>query len=93
MFDLLAVQKESYKKEIEVLRSVNEEKEAKKNNVVVEHQEQLEKIEEEHEIKIVDLHEKKKEELASTIEKNNPESLAKEVAKILNAQYHKNSGS
>jgi len=91
MFDLLAAQKESYKKEIDVLKKASEEKEARKNDVVVEHQKELEKIEERHQLKIADLHDKKREELVSTIEKNkdNPESLAREVAKVLSAQFHK----
>ena len=82
MFDLLNAQKQSYKKEIDVLKKVSEEKEAKK-------------IEEKHQVKIADLHDEKKEELASTIEKNkdNPESLAREVAKVLSAQFHKNNRS
>ena len=95
MFDLLNAQKQSYKKEIDVLKKVSEEKEAKKNDAFAGYQKEIEKIEEKHQVKIADLHDEKKEELASTIEKNkdNPESLAREVAKVLSAQFHKNNRS
>ena len=92
MFELLEKQKQNYEEEIRILETASKEKEEKKNKLFEEHKEEIEKIEKEHDIKVADLQEKKKEELASTIEKNkdNPESLAKEIAKILSVQFHKN---
>ena len=92
MFELLDKQKQNYEKEIQILQTASKEKEEKKNKVFSEHIEEVKKIEEEHEIKVADLQEKKKEELASTIQKNkdNPESLAREVARVLSSQFHKN---
>jgi uncharacterized protein YdiU (UPF0061 family) len=92
MFELLEKQKQGYEKEIQILEAASKEKEEKKNKVFEDHREEIDKIEKEHDIKVSELQEKKKEELASTIQNNkgNPESLAREVAKVLSAQFHKN---
>ena len=51
---------------------------------------EIKKIEEDHNLKVQDLEEEKQKELVETLEKNKnkPENLAKEIAKILSASYH-----
>ena len=91
LFELLLKQKESYEKELEVIKNVNEEKELEKNKTFKEHKEELEKIEKEHNLELEDLEEDKREELIKIIEENKdkPDDLAEEVAKILSAEYFK----
>ena len=55
LFELLLKQKESYEKELEVIKKVNEEKELEKNKTVEERREELKKIEEEHDLKLEEL--------------------------------------
>jgi glucan phosphoethanolaminetransferase (alkaline phosphatase superfamily) len=91
LFGLLFRQREQYEKELEVITSVNEEKDLKKEKVVEAHKEELEKIEKEHDVKIEDLKKEKHAELVTTIEENkdSPDKLAEEIAKILSAKFHK----
>ena len=55
------------------------------------HKEELEKIEKEHDVKIEDLEKEKHAELVAIIEENkdSPDKLAEEIAKILSAKFHK----
>ena len=55
--------------------------------------EEIKKIEQDHDVKVEELEERKQKELAATIEenKNSPDKLAEEVAKILSAEYLKTS--
>jgi len=91
LFELLLKQKESYEKELEVIKKVNEEKELEKNKTVEDHKEELEKIEKEHNLKLEELEEEKREELIRVVEENKgkSEKLAEEVAKILSAEHFK----
>jgi glucan phosphoethanolaminetransferase (alkaline phosphatase superfamily) len=93
LFGLLFRQREQYEKELEVITSVNEEKDLKKEKVVEAHKEELEKIEKEHDVKIEDLKKEKHAELVAIIEENkdSPDKLAEEIAKILSAKFHKKS--
>jgi len=91
LFGLLFRQREQYEKELEIVTSANEEKDLKKEKVVEAHKEELEKIEKDHDVKIEDLEKEKHAELVTTIEENkdSPDKLAEEIAKILSAKFHK----
>ena len=93
LFDLLKKSKENYDKEIQVLKEAAEETDKKKTEIFTEHLEELEKIEKEHEIQVKDLREEKQKELLATIEnnKNSPDKLAEEIAKVLSAEFLKKS--
>ena len=90
MFGLLLKQRENYQKEIEIIEKANKEKDEQKEVVVSEYKEEVNKIEKEHNIKLEELEEEKQKDLVDTIEKNKdkPDNLAKEIAKILSAKYH-----
>ena len=90
MFGLLLKQRENYQKEIEIIEKANKEKDEQKEVVVSEYKEEVNKIEKEHNIKLEELAEEKQKDLVDTIEKNKdkPDNLAKEIAKILSAKYH-----
>lgn len=92
LFNLLDKQKENYEKEIKIIKEASEEASKEKTSIIEEYVEEIKKIEKDHDIKVVDLKEEKQKELQSTIESNKdrPEKLAKEVAKILSAAYHEN---
>ena len=92
LFNLLDKQKENYEKEIKIIKEASEEASKEKTSIIEEYVEEIKKIEKDHDIKVVDLKEEKQKELQSTIESNKdrPEKLAKEVAKILSAVYHEN---
>ena len=91
LFELLFKQRENYEKELQIIKETSEETDKKKTGIFKEHKEELEKIEKEHDVRIEELEKEKREELATTIEENKdkPEKLAEEIAKILNAQFHK----
>ncbi len=92
LFGLLKKSKENHDKEIQIIKETAEETDKKKTEIFTEHLEELEKIEKEHEIQVKDLKEEKQKELLATIEnnKNSPDKLAEEVAKILSAEFLKN---
>ena len=91
LFGMLFNQREQYEKEIQIIVSANEKKEVEKEKVSEAHKEEIEKIEKEHDVKVEDLEKEKRTELAATIEANkeSPDKLAKEIAKILSAEFHK----
>ena len=91
LFELLFKQRENYEKELQIIKETSEEADEKKTDIFEEHEEELEKIEKEHDVKIEELEKEKLEELATTIEENKdkPEKLAEEIAKILSAEFHK----
>lgn len=93
LFGMLSKQKENYEKEIQIVKEASEEASKEKTSVAEKYVEEVKKIEEEHSFKVKDLEEEKQRELAETIKKNKdkPENLAKEVAKILSATYHEKS--
>ena len=93
LFGLLSKQKESYEKETQIIKETTEEADKKKTEIFTEHIEELGKIEKEHDIKLEELKEEKQKELVEIIEenKNSPDKLAKEIAKILSAEFHKKS--
>jgi len=91
LFELLFKQRENYEKELQIIKETSEEADKKKTGIFKEHKEELEKIEKEHDVRIEELEKEKREELATTIEENKdkPEKLAEEIAKILSAEFHK----
>jgi len=92
VFELLQKQKENYEKEIQIIKETTEEADKKKTEIFIEHIDEIRKIEKEHNIKVEELEEKKQKDLVTTIEtnKDSPDKLAEEVAKILSAEYLKN---
>ena len=91
LFGLLSKQKENYEKELQIVKETLEETDKKKTEIFTKHIEELERIEQEHDIKIEELEEDKQNELAKIIEENKdtPDKLAEEIARILSAEYHK----
>jgi hypothetical protein len=92
LFGLLKKSKENHDKEIQIIKEAAEETNKKKTEIFTEHIEELEKIEKEHEFQMKDLKKEKQQELATIIEKNreSPDKLAEQIAKILSAEYLKN---
>jgi len=93
LFGLLTKQKESYEKELQIIKETTEEADKKKTEIFTEHIKEIEKIEEEHNIKLEDLEEEKQKELARIVEENkeSPDKLAEEIAKILSVELLKKS--
>jgi hypothetical protein len=89
---LLANSKENYKKELEVVKTNNKEKDENKERIIKEHAAEIKNIEATHNIKVDELEIEKQKELAKTIEKNKdkPDELAEDIAKILSAELIKN---
>jgi len=81
---LFDITKESYEKQIQDLNKAHEEEIEKRNELIVAYQNTLKSIEEEHNIKLNDLDNKKKkevEELTKNFE-SNPSELAEEMKKL-----------
>ena len=89
LFGLMLRQKENYEKELQIVKKTAEETDKKKTEILSKHTKEIEKIEKEHDIKVKELEEERQAELVTTIEKNrnNPEKLAEEIARILSAEY------
>tara|TARA_B100000029_G_C17153178_1_gene806809 strand:+ start:69 stop:473 length:405 start_codon:yes stop_codon:yes gene_type:complete len=92
LFGLLDKQKENYERELEVVKKASEEASKEKTTIAEKYTEDLKKIEEEHAIRAEELKKEKQKEIESVLENNrdDPDKLAREVAKILSAHYHKN---
>jgi gas vesicle protein len=90
LFGLLSKQKENYEKEIKIVKEASEKASKEKTSIAEKYVEEIKKIEEEHDVKIGDLKEEKQKELEATLEENkdSPDKLAREVAKILSASFH-----
>tara|TARA_Y100000310_G_scaffold142698_1_gene142201 strand:- start:802 stop:1206 length:405 start_codon:yes stop_codon:yes gene_type:complete len=91
LFEMLDKQKESYEKEIQIIKETAEETDKKKTEIFTEHIKEIEKIEEEHDIKVEELEKDKQKELVEILEENkeSPDRLAEEIARILSAEYLK----
>jgi biopolymer transport protein ExbB/TolQ len=89
LLDLLFKQRESYEKELEIVKNVNNQKDRKKAEAFESHKEELEELEKQNNFELEKLQEEKQEELISTMEEghNQPERLAKKIAKILSVEY------
>ncbi len=92
LFGLLKKSKENHEKEVQIIKEAAKEADKKKTEVFIEHLEELEEIEKEHEFKMKDLKKEKQQELATIIKENrdSPDRLAEQIAKILSAEYLKN---
>mgnify|MGYP005994992667 CR=1 FL=1 len=92
LFALLANSKENYKKELEAVKTSNKKKDENKERIIKEHAAEIKNIEATHNIKVDELEIEKQKELAKTIEKNKdkPDELAEDIAKILSAELIKN---
>tara|TARA_Y100000034_G_scaffold59469_1_gene72318 strand:- start:1833 stop:2237 length:405 start_codon:yes stop_codon:yes gene_type:complete len=92
LFDLFSKQKESYDKEIQIIKETSEKAAAKKTEIFAKHKEELKKIEEEYGIKLEEAQEEKRKELVKVIEENEdkPDKLAEEIARILSVEFYKN---
>ena len=91
MWELMAKQKESYKKEIDLINKKQEDLSSKKTEIIVEHEKKLDELEKQHEEKREEIKKEKKKEVTVLIEeyKENPDELAKRVAAALSAEYSK----
>ena len=86
-FDIMTNMRENYKKEIEIINKNNAEEKKKTLDAIRRHQENVEKIEEEFDVKMEELPKKEKKEVEAIIEKfdNEPDKMAEEIANILGA--------
>ena len=91
MFEMLDKQKGNYEKEIQIIKETAEEADKKKTKIFTDHIKEIERIEEEHDVKIEELEKDKQRELVEILEnnKNSPDQLAEEIARILSAEYLK----
>ena len=91
LFDLLDKQKEDYEKEVKIVKEAAKETDKKKTEIFIEHIEEIKKIEEEHDVNLENLEKEKQKELVEILKRNKekPDKLAKEIAKVLSAEYLK----
>ena len=90
-FDLLMDTRRRYKQEIDTINKNNAENEEKKNEIIKKHQEAMDKIEEDFDIKIDELTKEKQGEVAALVarHKEKPDEMAKEIARLLGANHIK----
>ena len=76
--------RESYKKEVDALNEIHSREVEKRNQVLEEYNKNVKRLEEEHNSRDDELDSKKKKELKKLIEEsyNDPEKLAKELARL-----------
>ena len=86
---MLQITKDSYNKQIEEIDKINEETEAKKENIHKEYEKTISKIEEEFKKKNEELKESKKKEVKKLVNKyyDNPDELANEITKRFGFKY------
>ena len=89
LFDLMQVRRNQYKKEIDLLNKTADEKKRKVDEALQANKSALEQIEKDHDLKIKDLKVKKRKEIDQLIKSHeeDPEELAKEIAKLLEAEH------
>ena len=90
-FDLLMDTRKRYKQEIDTINKNNAENQEKKNEIVKEHKEAMDKIEEDFNVKIGELTKEKQDEVAALVarHKEKPDEMAKEIARMLGANHIK----
>ena len=93
LFSLLDKQKDNYEKEIQIIEKTAEEADKKKTEIFAEHIKEIERIEEEHDVRLEELERGKQEELVEILKSNKdrPDKLAEEIAKILSVEFLKKS--
>jgi len=86
MFD---ASKESYQKEIEVLKKSHEEEINKRNKLIEKHNQALKKIEEDYKIKLDELSSAEKREIKKIVEEHqdDPEGLAERVGNVFGIKH------
>jgi hypothetical protein len=92
LLSILKKATENHKKEIDIINNLHEEEIRKRDQLIKEHAETLEILEQEHNLKLSELDKKKKKEVDNIIEKfdGDTESLAKEISKKLGVEYVSN---
>ena len=92
LFGLLKKSKENHEKELQIIKETTKEKDKKKTEIFTKHAEEIKRIEREHDAELEDIQNRKQEEISKISEKykDQPDKLAREVAKILSAEYMKN---
>jgi len=87
-FDIMMQSRENYKKEIEIINENNAKEKTKTMEAVKRHQENLEKIEKDFDVKMKELPKKEKKEVEDIVKKfdNDPDKMAEEIANILGAK-------
>ena len=86
---MLQITKDSYNKQIEDINKLNEETEAKKENIHKEYEKTINKIEEEFKKKNEELEKKKKKQVKKLVKKyyDKPDELASEITKRFGFKY------
>jgi len=81
---VLDITKESYQKEIEVIKTAHEKELQQREEIVLVYQETLKNLEKEHTIKVDELSKKKKKEIQNLVSehKDDPSVLAEEMKKL-----------
>jgi len=89
ILEMFEVSKESYQKEIDVLKKTHEEEITKRNLLVALHSETLKKLEEEYKIEISKLSAAEKREIKKIVErhKDDPEGLARRVGDVFGIEH------
>jgi len=84
--------REDYQEEIDLINKTNQGKEKKKEELSEQHKEIIDKIEKEHDVELEKLKVEKQKEISDLVKKydDKPNELAKEVARILSAEYIRN---
>ncbi len=84
LLEVLSVTKESYEKEIQVLKSTHEKELQKREEIVLLYQETLKNIENEFNIETKELSSKKQKEIKKIVEENreDPTALAEEMKRL-----------
>tara|TARA_R110001583_G_scaffold63394_5_gene185714 strand:- start:3108 stop:3515 length:408 start_codon:yes stop_codon:yes gene_type:complete len=86
---MFAKSKESYQKEIGVLKETHDTEIKKRDDLLKKHNESLKKLEEEYKIKLSDLDDEQKKEIGKIVEehKGDPEGLAKRVSDVFGFEH------
>ncbi len=88
-FDLFELSRKRYKEVLDVINKNNVSKNEQKDKIIKDHKEVLTKIEKDFDVKIEAMEKKKQEEISILIEKHKeePDEMAKEIARILGAKH------
>ena len=89
ILQMFEASKESYRKEVDVLKRSHEEEIRKRDELVAKHSETLKKLEEEHMIKINELSSAERREIKEIVEehKDDPAGLAKRIGNVFGIEY------
>ena len=89
MYEILEKQRESYKQQVKLLEDSKAAEAAAKEKAREKHENTVKNIEKEYNVELENLDKEKKKEISDVIEKyeNSPDDLAREVARVLSAEY------